>query len=288
MSVMNQQLHSLMGNSAGISGGGTVTSTTKFNNDVDLAFGTTNAAATASRFRYSTAQTVDSLMLGLDETSRSLHICDYGDVAFNFATSAQTHPTLFLHSNAQSTTQFATLSQTGTNLEIKNTGAAGSTTVFTGGSSGTALQSASDQNILVGGGGFLALRSTSTSFRESNGIECFASSKGFYMSNARFQFKQGADVSAAGDLTLGTDGNVHEITGSGVTINAITDTSWQTGGPEFLVFGGVNTIKHNTAGSAGTTRFWTSTGADITTAAGVLYMAVLAEQGGVNYWRIKA
>lgn len=69
----------------------------------------------------------------------------------------------------------------------------------------------------------------------------------------RFQNDKGADVSAAGDLTLGSDGNFFKITGN-TTINAITTTNWQAGSEVTLWFTGTPTISHNTAGGASTAK----------------------------------
>lgn len=247
---------------------------------------TTPAAGTHADITWSTAQTNDALIIGVDETSRTVHIADFGDQGFNFANSAFSHPTLVLHSSAQSTSQFATISQTGTNLEIKNTGAAASTTVFTGGANGIALQSASDANILVGGGGFLYFRSTASGMRQNTGMELAESSaaRGYWLSNSRFQTRQGADVASLGDLTLGTDGNVFEITGT-TTINAITTTNYLNGAVVTLLFTSTPTVKHNTAGGASTAVFLLAGAADFVASAGDTLTLVYSEIGGTNAWR---
>lgn len=69
----------------------------------------------------------------------------------------------------------------------------------------------------------------------------------------RLQAAKGANVVAANDLTLGTDGNLFIITGN-TQINAITTANWQAGAEITLHFTGTPTIKHNTAGGAGTAR----------------------------------
>ena len=68
---------------------------------------------------------------------------------------------------------------------------------------------------------------------------------------ARFERKKGADIVAANDLTLGTDGDVFVITGN-TQINAIITANWQEGSHITLKFTGTPTVKHNTAGGAGT------------------------------------
>lgn len=71
------------------------------------------------------------------------------------------------------------------------------------------------------------------------------------VSNGRFNRAKGANVTAANDLTLGTDGNTFTITGN-TQINAITTANWQAGSKVNLIFTGTPTVKHNTAGGAGT------------------------------------
>lgn len=61
---------------------------------------------------------------------------------------------------------------------------------------------------------------------------------------------KGADVTAANDMTLGTDGNVFGITGT-TTINGIASAGWKAGAIVVLLFGASVTVKHNTAASAG-------------------------------------
>ena len=67
----------------------------------------------------------------------------------------------------------------------------------------------------------------------------------------RFHQAKGANLTAANDFTLGTDGNVFIVTGA-TTINAITTTGWQAGATVVLIFGDAVTVKHDTAGGAGT------------------------------------
>lgn len=71
--------------------------------------------------------------------------------------------------------------------------------------------------------------------------------------SGRFKIDKGADITAAGDLTLGSDGNFFKITGN-TTINAITTTNWQAGSQVTLWFTGTPTISHNTAGGASTAK----------------------------------
>lgn len=74
---------------------------------------------------------------------------------------------------------------------------------------------------------------------------------GTILSGGRFEETTGANVAAANDLTLGNDGNVFVITGN-TQVNAITTTGWVAGSSVIFIFTGSPTVKHNTAGGAGT------------------------------------
>lgn len=76
---------------------------------------------------------------------------------------------------------------------------------------------------------------------------------------------KGADVAAANDLTLGLDGNTFSITGN-TQINAITTDNWIAGAHITLIFTGTPTVKHNTAGGAGTATLLLSGSADLVAA----------------------
>lgn len=94
------------------------------------------------------------------------------------------------------------------------------------------------------------------------------------VSAARFKEAKGANVAAANDLTLGTDGNTFTITGN-TQINAITTANWNAGSRVFLIFSGTPTVKHNTAGGGGTAVLLLQGSADLSAAAntvlGLLY-----------------
>ena len=84
----------------------------------------------------------------------------------------------------------------------------------------------------------------------------------------RHQYDKGADIASASGLTLGTDGNVFDITGT-TTINTITPTNWQAGSVIILQFDGILTVTHNSGGTndillAGATNFVTSAGNTLT------------------------
>lgn len=107
---------------------------------------------------------------------------------------------------------------------------------------------------------------------------------GCSMTSTRLRETQGADVASAGDLTLGTDGNTFEITGV-TTINAITIANWQNGSKITLIFAGILTVNHNTAGGAGTAPILLAAGVAFSTTAGDVLSLVLSEQGGTQAWR---
>jgi len=82
----------------------------------------------------------------------------------------------------------------------------------------------------------------------------------------RFQTDKGADVASpvGGIMTLGTDGNVFDVTGTN-TINEILGTTWTLGAQIVLQFDDVLTVTHN---SGGTNDILLGNAANFTTAAG--------------------
>lgn len=80
---------------------------------------------------------------------------------------------------------------------------------------------------------------------------------------------KGANLAAAGDLTLGADGNAFAITGN-TTINAVIVANWTAGSIVTLVFTGTPTVKHNTGGGAGTARIFLAGSVDFVAAANSL------------------
>lgn len=95
---------------------------------------------------------------------------------------------------------------------------------------------------------------------------------------------QGADVASANDLTLGADGNTFEITGT-TQINALTIANWQNGSSVTLLFTSTPTVKHNTAGGAGTAVILLAGSADFSATAGSNLTLRLCEIGGTQAWR---
>lgn len=103
--------------------------------------------------------------------------------------------------------------------------------------------------------------------------------------NLRMQGKQGSDIASANDLILG-DGNTFEITGT-TQINAINTTNWQNGAEVNLLFTSNPTVKHNTAGGAGTAPIILSAGVDFAASSGKILTLLLSEIGGTQAWRQK-
>ena len=95
---------------------------------------------------------------------------------------------------------------------------------------------------------------------------------------------QGADVASANDLTLGADGNSFEITGT-TQVNAITTSGWQNGSIITLLFTSTPTVKHNTAGGAGTAVLLLAGAVDFAATAGDTLTLRLSEIGGTQAWR---
>jgi len=86
--------------------------------------------------------------------------------------------------------------------------------------------------------------------------------------SGRIQGSSGASIASANDITLGSDGNFFEITGT-TTVNRILTTGWQTGSIIHLYFSGLVTVTNGTSSGSGFQGFrfasdanTTSSGAD--------------------------
>lgn len=104
-----------------------------------------------------------------------------------------------------------------------------------------------------------------------------------YMSG-RFNELQGADTPSTNNLALDSTGNTFEITGN-TQINAIETERWQNGSKVTLLFSSNPTVKHNTAGGAGTAVILLNGAADFGATAGDTLTLVLCEIGGTQAWR---
>lgn len=118
----------------------------------------------------------------------------------------------------------------------------------------------------------------------SNGPYALHVDDGMSRFDGRIIGAQGADVASANDLTLGNDGNAFEITGA-TQINAITTKSWQNGSQITMLFTANPTVKHNTAGGAGTAVMLLAGSADFAATAGDTLTLLLSEIGGSQAWR---
>ncbi len=81
---------------------------------------------------------------------------------------------------------------------------------------------------------------------------------------ARFLLGKGTDEASASELTLATNGNIFDITGT-TTINTISPTDWTAGAIVSLQFDGILTVTHN---SGGVNDILLGNQANMTTAAG--------------------
>jgi hypothetical protein len=100
--------------SSGDAGGGSIVSVTlgtapiyaadvSLNDDIDLVFGT----GLDAQFRWSTGDASNhSLVLALGDSNQALHISDVGAVATDWNVSADTHPTVYIHSNTTPATDY--------------------------------------------------------------------------------------------------------------------------------------------------------------------------------------
>jgi len=109
--------------------------------------------------------------------------------------------------------------------------------------------------------------------------------QGITKTNSRLEKAQGADVaSAAGAITLGSDGNSFEITGTS-SITAISNINWQNGSEIILLFTSTATLVDGTANSGTDIGFELAGNANFTASAGAIWKGILSEIGGTQRWR---
>lgn len=82
----------------------------------------------------------------------------------------------------------------------------------------------------------------------------------------RLMARQGAAVTAANNLTLGTDGNYFQVAGA-TQINLLDSTSWQGGAEATLKFNSNPVVKHNQAASGNFFPIMLAGGVDFSTSA---------------------
>ncbi len=95
---------------------------------------------------------------------------------------------------------------------------------------------------------------------------------------------QGAGVTAANNLSLGTDGNVFEITGT-TQINLISNVGWQNGASVTLLFASTPTVKHNQTTSSTNIKILLAGAVDFAATADDTLTLVLSSVGGTQAWR---
>lgn len=120
---MAMAMQTIPGSPFGAGGGAPFDPTANITFSGNITFtGSTFWGGTASTFpncSWNTTQTPDNWICALGTTSRGLVIIEAGDEAFDFAHAQQTNPTLFIHSAAQSTTQYLALFHDGTDARIQ-------------------------------------------------------------------------------------------------------------------------------------------------------------------------
>lgn len=105
--------------------------------------------------------------------------------------------------------------------------------------------------------------------------------------NGRAEMQQGADVaSVAGAITLGSDGNVFEITGTNA-ITLISNVGWQNGSEVTLFFTSTASLTDGTANSGTDIGMELNGNANFTGSADDSVTLVLSEIGGTQRWREK-
>lgn len=246
---------------SGLSGFATFARPVNLNDTVGLVgsliIGNTFTATTGVGVIKLSNQTADPVVVGTPTSSNTVFFMEFGDVDFDRALASQSNPTVCFTSANQSTSQFWCGTHDTTNPRLTSYLGA---FIFSRSGGGTAIQTDSDQNIIAGGGGIVGARSTSTGFRENNGVEWFAgSTRGLWINGSRFQLEY-ATVASAGDLTLPA-ANTIGVTGT-TTINAITTTNWEAGAEVGFIFAASVTVKNDTAGGAGTATMLLEGGTD--------------------------
>lgn len=171
-------------------------------------------------------------------------------------------------------------------LIVNGTGAAGlaeiqsgSSVYFGEGGSTTAVTLKQDRGYFISNAKDLFL---STDNATTAHIKLLATN-GITQMGTRFEFSQGADVASANDLTLGNGGNAFVVTGT-TQINAITTANWQYGSVVILAFSDSLTVKHNTAGGAGTAPIMLSGSADFSASSSDTLTLIYMNFGGGAGW----
>ena len=110
---------------------------------------------------------------------------------------------------------------------------------------------------------------------------------GSYSAGGRVEFNQGVDVaSAAGAITLGSDGNVFEFTGTDA-VTLISSTGYKNGSEITLLFTSTASLTDGTANSGANIGFELAGNANFTGSADDSITLILCEIGGTQRWREK-
>lgn len=104
---------------------------------------------------------------------------------------------------------------------------------------------------------------------------------------ARFIKPQGTDVaSATGSISLGSGGNVFELTGTNA-VTSIRNTSWVNGSEITLLFTSTASLTDGVANSGSDIGFELAGNTNFTGSAEASLTLILCEIGGVQRWREK-
>lgn len=107
---------------------------------------------------------------------------------------------------------------------------------------------------------------------------------GFREFRSRRTDAQGASVASANNVTLGTDGNTFEITGT-TQINLINRTNYQNGSEITLLFTSNPTVKNGQTTSSNDITILLAGAADFSASANDVLKLILSTVGGVVAWR---
>lgn len=252
--------------------------------------------------RYNANQTPHAISFGVGTDSRGMLIIEKGDNSFDFAHAQQTNPTLFIHSaSTAETTQYLSLTHDQTDSVIASgkgdvkidddlavTGDykmsfpmdlgedSGFVTLFDKEITATpAVGTEESVYFAIDHEDFIALYAEADS---SGGIQ-----NEYVGIEKRLETNQGADIASAANVTLGTDGNVFEITGT-TTIELISNVGWRNGSEIILIFNESVTVDDGTA-TSGTNITLALAGDFSATADDVLVLRLSSTTASGQAWR---
>ena len=280
--------------------------------DVQLTFGDDDDAV----IMFNTSRTNDALMIGLG-TSRNLIVTEKADIDTDFLLVQNTDPSLILMSSNETdvtkylqlsfvnstdeavirtasgdirfspTSGVLSMSENNVEFRLNDAGGVGFPQLnfqYLGTTKGTINIFSSTPAMTVGTldatYSLLLKFNNSTKIELDTGGEIVLTPTAYVkITSGRFLETKGADVASANTLTLGTDGNFFDITGT-TTINNITVTNWQSGSKITLKFDGILTFTHAATGSG---QMFLAGSGDLLTAANTLITLVL---DGTDWYEI--